>query len=182
MNTHTHTLGLILLKRKQRGGRWKGGERSWSFLHICYFLILWSHFKFCDVTSSVGCILKARFLFSGLASVFACSKHKTNHFSQHFDCLLLKIYLKPGVVVHAFNPATLKAQAGGLSNFKGSTVTSMSARTRLQDSVSKKGGECSSKGEKWSFPPTAGPFSLSGESVPSQASRELSLSVILLLS
>lgn len=90
------------------------------------------------------------FLVSGLASVFACSKHKTNHFSQHFDCLLLKVYLKPGVVVDAFNPGTPKAEAGGLSNGKGSlarTVTSMPDRTRLQDSVSKRGGESSSRGE-----------------------------------
>jgi hypothetical protein len=49
------------------------------------------------------------------------------------------------------NPSTQKAEAGGLSNFKGSLVcivSSMPARARLQDSVSKKGGESSSKGEK----------------------------------
>lgn len=114
---------------------------------LFFFLILGSHFKFCAVTSLAGCILKAGFLFSGLASVFACSKHKTNHFSQHFDCLLLTVYLKSGMLVHAFNPGTLKAEAGGLSNFKGSTVTSMPARARLQDPVSEKSGECSLKGE-----------------------------------
>jgi hypothetical protein len=40
-----------------------------------------------------------------------------------------RVILSPGVVVHAFNPKTQEAEAGGLSEFEASLVYKVSSRT-----------------------------------------------------
>jgi hypothetical protein len=50
------------------------------------------------------------------------------HYHQSFLCTI-KTTVKPGVVVHAFNPSTWEAEAGGFLSFQDSLVYKVSSRT-----------------------------------------------------
>jgi hypothetical protein len=58
---------------------------------------------------------------------------------------------EPGVVVHAFNPSTREAEAGGISEFEASLVyrvSSRTARATQRNPVSKKRKEMKRKEKK----------------------------------